>query len=339
MRTRRQAMAETRAGKDSLEGFKASVSAAERKVLYEPWDPTHDDTAVPRNFLAGLADGVGAHTKVSVGTAVSCATAMVHQHSAAWSVVALYRSLLRTSVSTPAQVQWSSRADRVATHWFQPADSLLALHPTVVGALLGSTVIAVLSLMLDPHNTHGSNKNLSAGSMLGYVVALIVAAPIYLNLAAAVSTNTVHTMAAIFLAGNVLLFDYFGHVERSSAPQVSASALNAGMLATVFLASRLASAVDTFCLVWMATVAFAMWPALRWTLWTRPGATVWDMVGAAVVSATVAAALVWESRALGMSFITLTITLWFILPSLYTTLQSRKRDMSGPWDEAVPSPT
>lgn len=330
-------------------GGGAVQTSAYRKVLYEQWDVSQDDTAVPINFLAGLSEDTvldptflrtrrphRSHTAhnttphrstVKRVDVVAQATAVVHQYTAPWIVVALYYVLLDeswTADTTQPQAGGVTAETGSTGPWHCSLHYVnLDLASTVI--VLCSTAVASVILKHGAFGQKGHGTGLTATSLMGYAAALAVMSPVFKHLTAAVSTNTIHTMTALFFGINVLAFDYVEHADHTKAPRVSAGALNAGMFGTICLASRMPCSAHAFALLWTAVVLFAMWPAMRWKIRHST-----SQRGDAVLAATLAVAVVellmlTTATVLATWFVVLCGGLWVALPALYCTLHPLKR--------------
>ncbi|KAH3800447.1 phosphatidylinositol N-acetylglucosaminyltransferase subunit C-like [Dreissena polymorpha] len=153
--------------------------------------------------------------------------------------------------------------------------------------------------------------------------------PILVSLTETIATDTIYAMTTVMLIANLLFHDY-----GTSAPMVSGVlSLNAGLFASVCLASRLQTTLHSFATVTFAVELFALWPALRRNLRQAVSCchvlmtTLVAMVTLLLVSCISLTATV--LLALAIVFITLLCPAWLIW------LQTYKNNIHGPWDEAA----
>ena len=89
--------------------------------------------------------------------------------------------------------------------------------------------------------------------------------PVLLTLTEPYADDTVGTLAALFLALHLVSHDYFPQSARPASP--GAVSLNAGVVATVLLASRLHSTLVAFCSIVLGLAAVEGIPRFRDSLW------------------------------------------------------------------------
>ena len=201
--------------------------------------------------------------------------------------------------------------------------------------------------------------------LLGYSASLAVASPVLSHLTSAVSSNTIHTAAAVLLAASVLLYDYVScsvenrvehdvsrtrgdnnHRENgdthstpsvpvsdgvvSTSPSCSRiSAWSASSLnAAMFAATCLASRVDN------ATDAFALLWAATALLAVWPHARDSLSTGlhgvtngfiAGAIALALGGVLLRMCPALGLWYAALTVLIWIVMPGVYVSLLPLKR--------------
>ncbi|XP_064616755.1 phosphatidylinositol N-acetylglucosaminyltransferase subunit C-like isoform X1 [Liolophura sinensis] len=152
--------------------------------------------------------------------------------------------------------------------------------------------------------------------------------PVLVSLTETISTDTIYAMTTITLLANLLCHDY----GANSAMVSWSVSLNAGLFASVCLASRLHSSTYAFSLVTFSLELFALWPLLRRKLKTCPSShillTVLSGIGAALM-------LLHVSAVCAILYILLHIFITFVCPAWLISLQPFKNNIYGPWDEAV----
>eukprot|EP01134_Creolimax_fragrantissima_P004558 CFRG4558T1 len=137
-----------------------------------------------------------------------------------------------------------------------------------------------------------------------------------------------------------------GHAHSSSTEGVVSSlhlslrGINEAMFASVCLASRLNSALDGFALLAFAVEIFVLLPFTMKTIFIK----VADSGDTAMFSSTMTVAFVTSTVCLLIPLVTQTVaiaylcvigTITFVAPALLISAQRYKRQIEGPWDEAV----
>ncbi|KAI8927659.1 phosphatidylinositol N-acetylglucosaminyltransferase subunit C [Entophlyctis helioformis] len=159
--------------------------------------------------------------------------------------------------------------------------------------------------------------------------------PILKNLTKDISTDSIWFMTILMLLANLLFHDYGSSTSTHTRFPDSLS-INAGMFASVLLASQLKSNVAVFSLLLVAVQLFALFPILRRSLraWYHP----W-VAGDASISGMLIAigiALIWPISHVVVFFYSASMVfVTFFCPYLLVSIQKYKSEIRGPWDEAV----
>lgn len=200
--------------------------------------------------------------------------------------------------------------------------SLLLTHSLSPSSLL--TAMAALLLLLGLYRQAVYGCSLLAGlrtvllfSVIGYALS-----PVLCQLTSSISTDTVRTMAGGGLALHLLTRDY-----GVPAPIVSSStSLNAAVFSAVCLASRFDHHLAAFCLLSLCVLLFLLLPLLPLPLLSS------SLLH--FLAALLSLHLTSTPSSLLLALLLL-LTLHILCPLLFHRLQSAKRTIHGPWDEAV----
>ncbi|XP_071802153.1 phosphatidylinositol N-acetylglucosaminyltransferase subunit C-like isoform X1 [Asterias amurensis] len=153
--------------------------------------------------------------------------------------------------------------------------------------------------------------------------------PILKTLTDTISTDTIYAMTVFMLLGNLLFHDYVTTETRGRRPV----SLCASIFASVCLASRLPTTLHAFATVTVAMQLFALWPELRRKLKVCIPRSQTPLTLLSVIVAFLALVTVSHIAAIIIVFIDLAIT--FLVPVCLIRLQLFKKNIHGPWDEAV----
>ena len=211
------------------------------------------------------------------------------------------------------------------------------------GGLVSWSVCVTLVTALVSSRAPGARKLLrSIPGLAVLVLALYALTPVLRTLTEATASDSIWALATVLFGGHLALADYTMTCSTQSPLQGTVS-LNMAMCASVVLASRLCWDTDVFALLLLALQQFAIYPLLRDYIYAGYGQlsaeagipaaalplTVVHICGAMYAMAPISP-LVAYTVIPGVSlFISVLCPLWMRLA------QSWKREMSGPWDEAV----
>lgn len=193
---------------------------------------------------------------------------------------------------------------------------------------LNSVSIAVLLLGYTLSNaTRYQAFDITA--LIVFCTASFVLSPVLMSLTHTISTDTIQAMATVMLLVHLVTHNY------ESDPLASGVvSFNAGIFATVCLASRLETVAQGYALIVLSALTFGMLPNLRRHLRTCLGAGV--DISITAMSFVVAVSMVWaHARTLAVLQLFMFLFVTFMCPYLLIILHPLKNNVYGPWDEAV----
>ncbi|THD19282.1 Phosphatidylinositol N-acetylglucosaminyltransferase subunit C [Fasciola hepatica] len=221
------------------------------------------------------------------------------------------------------------------------------ISPLRASALLGSTaVIGYLTFwgISTIFRGHIGKVGLELRTGVFIFVFSFLFAPILHSLLATVSTDTIYALSSLFLLANWLFLDYRTHSEEYVyEPGSNTTAISSSLLATLCLASRLPSAHHTFTLLQAWTIIFALWPILVQLIrvcleWkgqlgiTLSVGLVFHLLLCPILYHEAPIELqVWTCVLITVALVVLN----FVGPWVLVRMQSMKKNIHGPWDEAV----
>ncbi|KAL7645354.1 UNVERIFIED_CONTAM: hypothetical protein RMT77_003740 [Armadillidium vulgare] len=154
--------------------------------------------------------------------------------------------------------------------------------------------------------------------------------PIIKTLTASVSTDTIHACTISLLLLH-LIFHPFGADVAIVKPTMSH---NLGLFAAVCLASRLSNNLDVFALVIVAIGLFSLFPNFRFHCQETYGKATCLLLSTIVIFACIFG-LIFHAIFL-MPILVLSIVFVNVLsPLLFIYFQSYRKNIYGPWDEAM----
>ncbi|XP_052788271.1 phosphatidylinositol N-acetylglucosaminyltransferase subunit C-like [Mya arenaria] len=153
--------------------------------------------------------------------------------------------------------------------------------------------------------------------------------PVLLSLTETIATDTIYAMTAVMLIANLLCHDYGADAQMVSG----VLSLNAGLFASVCLASRLHTTLHAFATVTFAVEIFALWPALRRNL--RQSIQSSHIAMTTVMTLLTLATMTCISIPATVLMCIAIVFITFVCPMLLISLQTYKNNIHGPWDEAV----
>ena len=160
-----------------------------------------------------------------------------------------------------------------------------------------------------------------------FVMTGYASSPVLHNLTESVSTDSVHTMAASSFLLHLVSSDY----GAGAAPLVSWQlSLNAAVLSSVCLASRLDSHTAAFSLLSLSVLIFLLLPLARPLL---SSSIPWSLLSCSFCLALLST-LSTTHTCLALALL---LAVQFLCPLLFYRVQSSKLTIHGPWDEAVPA--
>ncbi|KDQ13136.1 hypothetical protein BOTBODRAFT_111897 [Botryobasidium botryosum FD-172 SS1] len=164
-------------------------------------------------------------------------------------------------------------------------------------------------------------------------LALLALSPVLKTLTEATSSDSIWALSAFLLGLNVLLADYSSSFDRTTTKLTSVLSMNAGISASVVLASRLSSNLSVFALILFAVQLLALLPILRKYLNTSPLriliSTALLITASGVLIMPISSALAFVQGGI-LAFIGLAC------PAVLVWAQKYKNEIKGSWDPAVP---
>ena len=159
-----------------------------------------------------------------------------------------------------------------------------------------------------------------------FVMTGYASSPVLHNLTESVSTDSIHSMAGVSLVVHLVTCHY-----GVSAPLVSWQlSLNAAVLSSVCLASRLHSHTAAFSLLSLSAFIFLLLPLARPLTFSSLS---WSLL----TSSCCLVLLSTLSTTYTFLVLLLLLAVQLLCPFLFYRLQSNKLTIHGPWDEAVPA--
>lgn len=153
--------------------------------------------------------------------------------------------------------------------------------------------------------------------------------PVLVTLTETVSTDTIYAMTTVMLLANLLFHDYGANAAMVS----EALSLNAGIFASVCLASRLHTSWHAFAAVTFSLQIFGLFPAFRRKLKAVfPNS---QMILTILLISISSVGLLTVSLGGAILYTSLHIFITLICPAWLISLQPYKNNIYGPWDEAI----
>ena len=165
-------------------------------------------------------------------------------------------------------------------------------------------------------------------ALIIFCTASFVLSPVLMSLTETISTDTIYAMTVVMLLIHLITHNY----QPSSSDAVIS--FNAGIFATVCLASRLAQLAQGYAFIVVSVLIFGFLPNLRRYLrtYSKPYVDVTLTFSFFILAFT----MVWMQNvtiAIMLGFVFLFIM--FLCPYLLINLLPLKNNVYGPWDEAV----
>lgn len=165
-----------------------------------------------------------------------------------------------------------------------------------------------------------------------FCTASFVLSPMLMSLTHSVSTDTIYAMTTVMLLVHLFSHDY---QRADNDKEVSAVvSFNAGIFATVCLASRLSSLAQGFSLIVFSVIVFGVWPTLRRSI-SRYLEPYIDLFTTFLLFFVTNYMLWCHSVTMATLSSLLFMFITFVCPALLIHLHPIKNNVYGPWDEAV----
>lgn len=288
-------------------GFKSSVTAKGwRKVLYDSPDSRLGDNYTPHQYFL---DAIERNKNL-------------HKYSLSECLVGSCQVALQIDFVLMFYLSYMAVQSKLVTSG---------------GLLLASGAICVASyafLWYATKSRVGFKQNLKR--VLIFVSFGLGLSPLLHRLTETIATDTIYTTSGAMLFLHLVVHNYEGDEDGGGGDNgISALSLNAGLFASVCLASRLPTAFDGFALLSASVEAFALLPAVRKRLLRLSTSTnLWTTAILSFLIVTACHVVVSPLMAFGAAFAIFTITV--LCPMLFLHWQSYKQTLHGPWDEAIP---
>lgn len=215
---------------------------------------------------------------------------------------------------------------------------------TVDASVLVWASVAMTGLFACAGAGYPFSLNQSLPGVLVLSFTLYSLSPVVRTFSEATTSDSVWACAAVLFCGHLAFADY--RMNTSSLAQLASTiSLNMGMCASVVLSSRLRLDLDVFALLLVALQLFAIYPLLRTRLYGRfryvctsdgyhiPCASIPLTIALFVASIY---AMLPHSRLVALYLHPMLVAFVGILCPLWMRYTQRwKREMRGPWDEAV----
>ncbi|XP_055846109.1 phosphatidylinositol N-acetylglucosaminyltransferase subunit C [Episyrphus balteatus] len=162
------------------------------------------------------------------------------------------------------------------------------------------------------------SKTLLAVLIFGYIFS-----PLLHKLTDAISTDTICTMTVFVFILNLVFHDYGLDVAMVS----KTISLNAEIFGSICLASRLSSSYSAFVLLVQSAIFFVLYPIFTARYW-RP----WYMGPIFIICCSFLYGISTEGFYI---YIVIIVFINFVCPLIFVYQQKYKRNIHGPWDEAI----
>lgn len=203
------------------------------------------------------------------------------------------------------------------------------LQEKLLTSYLLNTISAVLLLVGYAFTVMTNCSACDIKALIIFCTAAFVLSPVLMSLTETISTDTIYAMTAIMLLAHLISYDYELHASTDGV-----ISFNAGIFATVCLASRLPNLLLGYSLIILSAFVFGMLPNMRREL--RSHFFPYLDIIMTVVHFVCALALVCsKSFTVAILLFCGFFFIMFICPHLLLRLQPLKNNLHGPWDEAV----
>lgn len=200
------------------------------------------------------------------------------------------------------------------------------IDPYNLNVLSGAIIIGSYLLLLN------EKAGFDIKAVIIFCTASFVLSPVLMSLTNTISTDTIYAMTTVMLLVHVFSHDYQQHDDEKEISAVVS--FNAGIFATVCLASRLATLAQGFSLVMFSVVVFGVFPTVRRTIrgYFHPYLDLFSTFSLFIVTNVI----LWpQSRVITTLSCVCFAFITFVCPALLIHLHPIKNNVYGPWDEAV----
>lgn len=221
-------------------------------------------------------------------------------------------------------------------------------HGTIDASVLVWVSVGVTGLLACAGTGYPLSLKQSIPGVLVLSFTLYSLSPVVRTFSEATTSDSVWACAAVLFFGHLAFADY--RMNASSLAQLASTiSLNMGMCASVVLSSRLRVDLDVFALLLVALQLFALYPLLRTRVYQRFGCVYTEdgySIPCASIPLTIALlgtsmyAMLPHSRLVALYLHPIvTVFVGLLCPLWMRYTQRWKREMRGPWDEAVVGPS
>ncbi|KAI9476860.1 glycosylphosphatidylinositol anchor biosynthesis [Coemansia sp. RSA 989] len=277
-----------------------------RRLLYIKQD--FPDDYVDDTFLMELQKN--ANVRMYEYSTVVMQTTVVTQHISSIMVfIAVFINLYRNTL-TASLLLWCSTTS------------------TVMGIVLWDLLNLTLQLPIQ----RIIRVDMIKGAVL-FALLLFGLSPVLRTLTEDTSSDTIWAMTVILFCVNLAFHDYsMGNLTNIRFP--GSVSLNAAVLASVLLASRLNSNLSVFAFLAFALCWFALFPIFRRYL--KRVSSVASMATTVVLALVATAMFMYILKPIALLHVFSTLFITFACPLWLIWVQRYKNEIHGPWDEARP---
>ncbi|KAJ8764864.1 hypothetical protein K2173_010329 [Erythroxylum novogranatense] len=209
-------------------------------------------------------------------------------------------------------------------------NSLLLLDATLLG--LGFLVLLLTEEMLSLNQLTYYILNIAF-----FATGLYVLAPIYQTLTRSISSDSIWAVTVSLIILHLFLHDYSGSTVRASGalkvPNLTSFvSLNASIVASVFVASRLPSRLHVYAVMLFSLQVFLFAPFVTYCI-KKYSSRLHLMVSFVLMAATLALLYRLHPQ-LFVLFLGLLVFVSVVCPYWLIRIQEYKFEINGPWDEA-----
>ncbi|CAN0902041.1 Phosphatidylinositol N-acetylglucosaminyltransferase subunit C [Linum grandiflorum] len=168
-----------------------------------------------------------------------------------------------------------------------------------------------------------------------FTTGLYVLSPIYNTLTRSISSDTIWAVTVSLVVLHLFLHDYSGcpvGASKSSPSLVSCVSLNASVVASVFIASRLPSRVHVFAVMLFSMQVFLFAPFVTYCIKKRSFAL--HLVFSFALMALTLGFVFVLHKLLFVVLLGLLVFVSIVCPYWLIRIQEYKFEINGPWDEA-----
>ncbi|KAK9153554.1 hypothetical protein Sjap_001034 [Stephania japonica] len=208
--------------------------------------------------------------------------------------------------------------------------TLLLLDSCLLG--LGFVVLILTAKRLSLHLLFHYLLNIAF-----FISGLYILAPIYCTLTKSISSDSIWALTVLLLLVHLFLHDYSGSTIRppgalTNPTLTSNISLNASIVASVLIASRLPSRLHVFAVMLFSLQIFLFAPLVAYCIKKYSfGLHLWFSSGLMLVALGLVSTL---HRLLFGLLLGLLVFVTFVCPYWLIRIQEYKFEINGPWDEA-----